>query len=861
MVNQIEAKSNLLAQHQLQTPIKNTVQQPKTSAASIKSEIRDEFIKEKRKNGLVEKAYNWLKNVTGLGLGSKKVEADIALYEQGQKSEEEVRENIKKYRSSQYNSQQALGDIASLGAGMAVYSKVSNLIKKQSAQNKLGGNMLSAMGEGLENFKYSKGLVNFFKNMTKTKRIALATTASAIVGAFAKEYIIKFDRIGSKEYKSDIPKNDKEQRLERKRDQKLLNRERRGENWKNFFRGGLNGIIAPLANLGGGLAGVPLVIAANLGTRYVQAQKDKDAKISLKDFVNKFEDNIVFNSAVATVAAVPLFKKAKYNKVLTENLSKVVTKLKDAKLKPTFSSNKTAYTELQDMLINSDNLGKILNDYKLPIDKKIQAVIDENIFAAKFLQNGGFDAKLTHAMKENCPATRTLQEAKELIEQTFGKKYEPTKLLGVGTVAESYLAKNLETGEEVCIKMMKKGINADKITADKEKMIALVKSQVTDEKQLQYYINNIEDLAKGIGAEVDLKNEMEAAKRLAKFTKEANIVKPLEIKDNIYIMEKARGISLKTLQDVSSLEASKNTYTKLMQKQPDQKAFYEKEIAQIDKKIKEIKAKSPDFDKIDITPKEIDNLLSQYIKAQTEQFDSLYKNGKTLHGDIHPGNVFVDLKALKSGKGKALTLIDTGNVIDLTMEQSRTALKLKEYVDRGNVKDIADYVIEGAILPEKMTKEAAKQTMEKELRKVFFDSESALDYMNNDSILALSANIMKKHNIIPASTQLNLERAKHHGNISLQNILETFINTKYSNFDAENNKGKAALMVTKDLMSWGKRIVTAKKLQEAKNATQYPLKQIISSKGNPNMLKTNSEDYLTYKFKQNMGKSLGDLNI
>ena len=50
---------------------------------------------------------------------------------------------------------------------------------------------------------------------------------------------------------------------------------------------------------------------------------------------------------------------------------------------------------------------------------------------------------------------------------------------------------------------------------------------------------------------------MESAQKLAKITKEAFVVKPMEVKDNIYVMEKANGISLKTLEDVVYLESSK----------------------------------------------------------------------------------------------------------------------------------------------------------------------------------------------------------------------------------------------------------------------------------------------------------------
>ena len=41
--------------------------------------IADSFSKEKRKNsGLIERLYNKVKNITGLGVGTKKVEAVIA---------------------------------------------------------------------------------------------------------------------------------------------------------------------------------------------------------------------------------------------------------------------------------------------------------------------------------------------------------------------------------------------------------------------------------------------------------------------------------------------------------------------------------------------------------------------------------------------------------------------------------------------------------------------------------------------------------------------------------------------------------------------------------------------------------------
>ena len=822
--------------------------------------VRDEFVKIKRKNGLFEKLYDWLKNKTGLGKGSNKLETDIAQYENGSKSEADVRKNLDKYRVSQYNAQQILGDAASIGAGMGVFSLLNNKLKIMAAKNKVGIKPFAIFSDVADEVKPVKKFVSFFEKMGKTKRLAIAGIFSAIAGAFVKSIVIAADRIGSKGYKSAIPK-DKEHRTDRYRDQKALNKEKNHENFKNIYTGGLNGILSGFAGLCGGILGVPLVIASNLGLRYVQSQKDKGIKPSFKDFTEKFKDNAIINSASSLILALPLIKKARYNKVLSKNLDKVTAKLKDVNLTMPFKSTATAYTELKDMLLSSSKLSEIIGA-NVPVSTKIENLIAENIFAAKFIQNSGNFDELAKALKESCPPSRTVDEAEKLISETFGKKYVLSKLLGVGTVAETYLAKNTETGKEVCIKLLKNGINAEKITADKNKMIEIVKSKISDEKQLQYYIRNIEDLAEAIGKEVDLNNELHSAQELAKFSKYANVVKPFEIKNNIYIMEKAPGISLKTLQDVSSLEAAKNYYSKKLEKFKSEKnefgvIYCKDEINHIEQKIARIKENSPDFASIDITPKEIDRLLSQYIKVKTEQFDSIHKGGKVLHGDIHPGNIFVDLNALKSGKGNALTLVDTGNTIKLSMEQSKNALKLDQYIRRGNVKDISSYVVEGAILPPGMDEKAALEIVENDLRKIFFDNESALEYMNNDSLLALTSNIMRNHNIIPGSTQLNLEKAKHAAEQSFGDIMHSLVNTKYSPLktDSSKDKAKLTLMITTDIASWSARLLKAQKMQEFHNRMQYPLSQILKNSKNPNMLATNSEEYLTYQFKQSLPKN------
>ena len=49
---------------------------------------RDEFVFQHKKNGLFERLYNGIKNITGLGIGSKKVQAELDKVENGEKTEE-----------------------------------------------------------------------------------------------------------------------------------------------------------------------------------------------------------------------------------------------------------------------------------------------------------------------------------------------------------------------------------------------------------------------------------------------------------------------------------------------------------------------------------------------------------------------------------------------------------------------------------------------------------------------------------------------------------------------------------------------------------------------------------------------------
>jgi predicted unusual protein kinase regulating ubiquinone biosynthesis (AarF/ABC1/UbiB family) len=322
-------------------------------------------------------------------------------------------------------------------------------------------------------------------------------------------------------------------------------------------------------------------------------------------------------------------------------------------------------------------------------------------------------------------------------------------------------------------------------------------------------------------------------------------------------MEKAPGISLETLVKYYELECKEQLY-KTPISEWDMKILNETR-----KEMAELKAKSPDFKDFDLNNNEAKNILYNYIDVFVEQLNKIGKNGKTLHADIHPGNIFVNLDVLKNKTGKKLfTLIDTGNTVDITKDQSLRALKLTSYINNGNTKDITDYVLDGAVLPAGLTKEKAAQSIEKELKKIFFDTETQLDSMSNDNLLALTNNIMRKYNVIPNDSQLNLNKAKKSAENSLKQLQYSFFDKKLSNMDVDEGNPISIVAASASMVKTSSDLKNKKKfavkLQEIKNLLHLSPKEALKQMFNPNMHKTNSPEYLTYKLKQGRNMSEGD---
>ena len=889
--------------------------------------INDTFVKEQRKNGLVEKFYDYVKGTIGFGVSSKKVKQKITEYESGKISEKDINTTISKYRSSQENAEQGFGDTVSAVGALGTYFGLTNTFKSAAARFKLGAipgydksmnklpvfsqlnsfftentktsahKVYSGIGKSTGNIiklfkrksidtankakkplskkplpKFISDIINKPITLTPNKKFKMiAIPAAMYIGGMAKLFTLKFNRIGSQEFK--VENKESLSKKEFKAAKKELGKKRFKENTRNLFTGTLNGLLAPIAGLAGGLAGVPAYLAATSGIRYFfkeDKNKDGDNKKSLNGYLENFKDTAVVSTATTLAIGALAYKKANYSKVLSANLNKVVSKFKNVSLKtPELVSGKTAFNEIEDMVLGSKGIKKILdNADNLSVEQQILKLTDENFFAVKFLQikdnsikglSGSVD-KITSKLIENCPPTRTLKEAQLEVNKLIGSnKYKLEKLTAVGTVAESYFAKN-SSGKEVCIKILKKGIdgkiiNAEKIQRDKESIIKLITkgkpAEQLNEKQ-KYLVKNVENMAEGVSKEFDFVHEMKAAQELKKFTKKADVVTPIEAKPGIYVMEKAPGISLDTLSKYYSLQAEKKFISKINLKNK------EKHIAKIDSEIKKVKERSPDFENFDLKPQQIKKLLYNYIDVLTEQFTKIERNGKVVHADIHPGNIFINLKALQSGKGKLFTLIDTGNTINLTKEQSAVALKLTSFLKKGNVDDIVKVSLDDAILPQGMSPEHAKKLVTKDMKQIFFDKTTKINSMSTDEFFKLFNNVSRKHNIIPNNTQLSMDKAKKSADNSFKKLMKNFFEQKYSHLDEkmENaSKAEAAKQVSrviKDVALIAKQKPMIQAAQETKNLFKMSPREAWNHLFNRNNLKSNSEDLLTYKFKQHM---------
>ena len=874
--------------HEVNSNITATTRNGYRQSTANSRMTHDEFWrKEKKKNsGLIERLYNKLKNVTGLGIGSDKVESALSQVKKGEISKAEFKKTVKDYNSSQETSAQAFGDLLSVGAAGLTYFGLRNDAKLHFAGKQLNEKfgskneykeLAEAVGGGglsLKNIKkvYSKLLARAATSKTK---LALFTVGiAALTGGYVKATTLQINRIGSEEFKTDkkdfhgaVNEYDKAAYKIRK---KMNNSAKFHSNLRNFASGAINGLLMPISVVGGAIAGIPAYFAGNSLNRYFIGQRHNDK--SINGYVENLVNDSLTHTALGVATLIPMIKKGRFSSVFDKNLEAAFKEINahDALIDNPYGG-KTTYQQLSDIMFDSPEVSKILRregkkkGEHLSRNEQIKALSDENIFAVKLKQIQEND-KLAKILQENCPSTRTLEEAAKEIQSKLGKDYKVKVNMGTGTIAETYLVETPD-GKEVCVKMLKKGINAEKIEKDKQKFINIVKSMKDkSEAEKAYLIKNIDDLANGVAKEIDFENEMKAAQKLVEFTKTAQVVKPIEVKNGLYVMQKADGISFRKLLELNNidyfikdcekaLKEAKNSKDKeQIQKWLDQ---YKKDKAELSSKYKDIT----------LTEADVDYMIDEYMKVLVEQLYKTEKAGRTLHADIHPGNIFIDVNAIKARKGKAFTLIDTGNTIDLTAEQAERSMRLTKYLEHGDTKDLAQYFIEDANLAESgLSKEEAVKKIEEELNKIFFSTDTRLNTMTNTEIINLTSNIMKDLKIMPGDSQLNLQKARTSADKSYKTLLNIWFNEAANNIKGKDNTTTQVLSIFGKLGKALKKNSEYKELQqeqERKNMWQMikSPKQFFTEQTNPNFKDKNSKEYLIYHLKQDIKKddSLGGI--
>lgn len=375
-----------------------------------------------------------------------------------------------------------------------------------------------------------------------------------------------------------------------------------------------------------------------------------------------------------------------------------------------------------------------------------QALVENtNILLAKFAQTfSGMDdlppemSDLLRSFTSKCKATRSPQEAQEFINKLYGEgKYTFVRDFGGGTIGETYLA-TTQDGKQVIVKALKKGVTPEKFAEDRKMFTNYINEFVSDASDKEYKLKLINGMFDAWDKELDFGIEAQNAKKMANGAERFKVCQTLELgvengQNVSLVMEKADGVALDKLLEM----------VEFYKKHPDE---YLTKYAQ---EIKEHPAlKTPD--------KWTKKLGPAFQKAQNEQVMFVGESGKrTIHGDPHAGNVFVDFDTQKFDP--KITYIDTGNVVERTSAETLDDICLSLNMMLGNSKGVADAMLEGAILPSGASKAEVSEKLAKILDERLYKADVNLkstQYTQNTI-----NNAMKELNIIVNPNNSNLMKA------------------------------------------------------------------------------------------------------
>lgn len=678
-------KSNLTGQ--MFTAANYADNQNKNAVENNSDKLKKDYIN--NKSGIIAALYDSIKNLTGVGNGSKKALNKLEELKTGAITEKETEKYLKDYKYNQKDSTEITTDALTGLLSFGFYSSFKKL-------------------EIISNAFVPKKFIKTPKN--------IGLVATIAIGAITKPLLKKINMIG-------VNKEDRKKERTRTRD---------------FITGAIDGALSPIIALKSLFVGVPIALGLNSLSRYLSIKKDEK---SPGDYINQQASSIGLKGLTIMGFVIGLRKnhgslnswresslKASENikHLKTNQIPLQISDLQELMLTLFNQMKEKLFIILKNPFLSEQSKMLQLEKYNLFIPKTLQMIPDNLLAIAgekninKIIKIPGIKniAELVEGFKSDCPTSRTIKEARKIVSKTYKDKYtiQGEKVLGTGTVAETYLAKETATGKEVVIKIIKKGMSAAKIEKDRNKIIEILDNcNIKDSKQLDFYKKQVNYLFDAWIKEIDLSLEGEAARLLGANAREYNAIKPIEIKNNIYVMEKAPGVQFNKF--VNYLE---NSGTKL-------------------------------------TKKEAISLSINYLEVFFEQLLSVPKEGgKIMHADPHPGNIFIDLKNTK----KPLTFIDTGNVLRYTPKEAITnVVNHLDYII-GNSAGIAKAMHRNATLPEGMSENEAVEILTKELDDKVYNMKNKLPLNLFQDINSFCLNIMNKNRIVPNPNNTNLLKAE-----------------------------------------------------------------------------------------------------
>lgn len=616
-------------------------------------------------------------NITG---NKQKSIQDIDKFHKGEISKDQLDKELQRRYNARKESGEIITDFITSAAAFTAFTKISRF----------------------------SSVTELFKKGFGKKTTAIGLGASVITGAVLKPTLSLIDGLGDK---TNSPKRS------------ILN---------NAGLGALNGLASPLLAATNMFLAIPALVGINTGVRFLSDGKQKN----LNDFVELQRDNILFHIPEMFVLGLIAAKGKGSIKSWEKACQKAQENVQEQK---TFELPYSRKDSLEQVIKNlNEEQQKEMFIKILPIFQQenfnANSIVNMNIFIAKFLQTipdkqidavkniGKMDIPqelkdIIKTLKGACPPSYTPSEAQAVIRRAFGTKYNIIKStpLGVGTVAETYLAKDMETGKEVVIKFMKKGMSKEKIEADRKQALELLKKSniANNQGEYTYYQTYLNTMYDAWAQETNLTLEKEAAEVMTRNAKKFNVVQPIEVKDNIYVMEKAKGVQLNKLDE----ELERRGMT--------------------------------------LTNEQIKKLILNYNQVFIEQLISIPKSGqKLIQADPNSSNIFIDLDNLD----KPITFLDLGNVLRYdNLTATRNALGHLDYIF-GNSRGIAKTNLEGAILPEGMSKDDAIEKLAKSLDEEIFNNKTKIPTPN--AINDYCAHIMKNLKIVPNANNANLIKAE-----------------------------------------------------------------------------------------------------